>query len=87
MFIDLRKDFDTVGSDIMLAELKGFVINCTEHKWLSSYLASRSQTIVTGWSPECSTQLESNVSNDLYKSNSILMLTNLVLMYKTVSLW
>ena len=44
-FVELRKAFDTVDDDIMLADLKGFWINCKEYNWLSSYLAGRSQPV------------------------------------------
>ena len=45
VFIDLRKAFDTVDTDILLAKLKGFVDTGIEHKWLWSYLTGRSQSV------------------------------------------
>ena len=41
VFIDLRKAFDTVDTDILLAKLKGFGVTSIEHQWFWSYLTCR----------------------------------------------
>ena len=45
MFTDLRKAFDTVDTDIVLAKLKGFGVTDIEHKWFWSDLTGRSQSV------------------------------------------
>lgn len=46
VFIDLRKAFDTVDIDILLAKLPSFGISGIELEWFKSYLTGRSQTVV-----------------------------------------
>ena len=45
VFIDLRKAFDTLDTDILLAKLKGCGVTDIEHQWFWSYLTGRSQTV------------------------------------------
>ena len=45
VFTDLRKAFDTVDTDILLAKLKGFGVTDIEHQWFWSYLIGRSQSV------------------------------------------
>jgi len=45
VFIDLRKAFDTVDVDILLAKLPSFGIMDVEHRWFQSYLTGRSQSV------------------------------------------
>lgn len=112
VFIDLRKAFDTVDTDILLNKLKGFGVTHIEHKWFSSYLTCRAQSVSVdghlsdlfsvniGVTESCNInmfaddtlkliQLQNQcvrlnynpISTVIYaKSNSILILTNLVLM-------
>ena len=44
-FIDFRKAFDTVATDILLAKLKGSGVTGIEHRWFWSYLTGRSQSV------------------------------------------
>ena len=43
IFLDLRKAFDTVDHDIILAKLHSYGIRGTPYDWFVSYLANRSQ--------------------------------------------
>ncbi len=45
VFIDLRKVFDIVDVNILLAKLPSFGITAMEHKWFKSYLSGRSQSM------------------------------------------
>ena len=45
VFIDLRKAFDTVNTDVLLAKLPHFGITGIEHQWFRSYLTGRSQSV------------------------------------------
>ncbi len=45
VFIDLRKAFDTVDVNILLAKLPSFGITEMQHKWFKSYLSGRSQSV------------------------------------------
>ena len=44
VFIYLRKAFDTMDPDILLAKLKGFGVTGIEHQWLWSCLTRGSQS-------------------------------------------
>ena len=43
IFIDLKKAFDTVDHDILLAKLRKYGVENLEHSWLTSYLSNRKQ--------------------------------------------
>ncbi len=45
VFINLRKAFDTVDVNILLAKLPSFGITGMEHKWFKSYLSERYQSV------------------------------------------
>ena len=45
VFIDIRKAFDKVDTDIFLAKLNGLVVTGIEHQWLWSYPTGRSQSV------------------------------------------
>ena len=48
VFIDLRKAFDTVDTDILLAKLKGFGVTGIEHQWFWSDLTGSQSVSVDG---------------------------------------
>ena len=43
IFIDLKKAFDTVDHDILLARLKNYGVGNLELTWFTSYLTNRKQ--------------------------------------------
>ena len=43
IFIDLKKAFDTVDHDILLAKLRKYGVENLEHSWFTSYLSNRKQ--------------------------------------------
>ncbi len=45
MFIDLRKAFDTVDSNILLLKLTRYGISGSEKKWFESYLTGHTQSV------------------------------------------
>ncbi len=45
VFSDLRKAFDSIDVNILLAKLPSFGITGMEHKWFQSYLSGRSQSV------------------------------------------
>ena len=47
-FLDLRKAFDTVDHDILLAKLHSYGIRGTPYDWFVSYLSNRSQFVSIG---------------------------------------
>jgi hypothetical protein len=48
VFIDLRKAFDTVDTDILLTKLSSFGVFSMELQWFKSYLTGRSQCVTVG---------------------------------------
>ena len=48
IFLDLRKAFDTVDHDLLLAKLYLYGICGTPYDWLFSYLSNRSQSVSIG---------------------------------------
>ena len=53
IFIDLKKAFDTVDHDILLAKLRKYGVENLEHSWFTSYLSNRSNFAkLTGYVPK-----------------------------------
>jgi hypothetical protein len=50
VYLDLRKAFDTVNIDILLAKLFKYGIRGIAHQWFTSYLNDRSQRVKIGCS-------------------------------------
>ena len=48
IFLDLRKAFDTVDHDILLAQLHSYGIRATPYDWFVSYLSNTSQSVSIG---------------------------------------
>ena len=56
VFLDLKKEFDTVGHHILWSKLHIYVITGVSHEWFSSYLDNRTQKcVVNGSLSECCT--------------------------------
>ena len=60
-FLDLRKAFDTVDHDILLAKLYSNVIRGTLYNWFVPYLSNRSQFVCIGNTTSYSTVISSGV--------------------------
>ena len=45
VFMDLKKAFDTVDRNIILAKLKQYGIRGNTHRWFESYLSNRKQYV------------------------------------------
>ena len=45
-FLDLKRTFETVGGNILMAILRKMGINDKEDKWLTSYLSDRQQQVI-----------------------------------------
>ena len=61
IFLDLRKAFDTVDHDILLAKLYLYGIRGTPYDWFVSYLSNRSQSVSIGNSTSSSTVISCGV--------------------------
>ena len=48
IFVDIRKAFDTVNHDILLAKMKNLGIRGTEWEWFKDYLSNRKQSVTIG---------------------------------------
>ena len=61
IFLDLRKAFDTVDHDILLAKLYSYGIRGTPYDWFVSYLSNRSQFVSIGNTTSSSAVISSGV--------------------------
>ena len=84
--IDLRRAFDTVDTDILLAKLKGFGFTGIEHQWCWSYLTGKSQSVWVDGHLSDPLPVNVGVPKGSVKSNSIFILTDLVLIYRNANL-
>lgn len=48
VFLDLKRAFETLDRELLLAKLDKYGIRNTEHKWFQSYLTDRTQTTKCG---------------------------------------
>ena len=48
IFVGIRKAFDTINHDILLAKMNNLGIRGTEWEWFKNYLSGRKQTVTLG---------------------------------------